>query len=748
MTSLTSSFSAPRAQLTSGFSLLHPRVQSLIRDEFGRLRPVQKQSLDPILGTEDDILIIAGTASGKTEAAWLPIFSSLLYAPPSGLGVVSVSPLKALIDNQVERLARYGRNLDLTVVPWHGDISASRKSKVMETPPAALIITPESLQGLMMNRRRDLSRIVTDLRFVVIDEVHAFAGTDRGLQLQSLLLQLEDLAGHRIRRVALSATVSTHKRMAEFVRPGGGSFVAVVAPVERPIELDVRVVGLLTKPPHFDRKAARTGDKIVDVHPRDGATGDRLEVARLIDAETRGKRALVFAGSRLAVEEMTVLLADEKVTGSRRPGRFAAHHGSLSAELRKHAEMIMHRESDAVTVCTSTLELGVDLPDLDIVVQVDTCLSVASLRQRLGRSGREEGRSSRLRCYCAEHQEPKRMVERLRTSIFQTAASIELIRENWVEPTDLADLGLSTLVHQTLCMLSNVEGSKPASVYDVLCVRGPWRRVTTGMFRELLSGLKAKGLIRQDDQGLLRLDEAGQTLTRRRDFCAVFATTAEYTVRHRGKLLGTLPTSYALAIGSTVAFGGRMWKVDSVHGNGWVVDVVPHASGLPPIFMGGMGQVHTRVRQQMRHLYAAHELPDFLDGQARSLGEQGQLAFAELDLGDCNLVPDGKSTLAALWVGDRQTATVNRWIEMRHPGFSPQPVQIGLALHADVAAARRLFEELLEDVPSADELARGVLGKDIAKFDGYLPEELLIIEHASRAFDVPGATRAIEVMLT
>lgn len=730
------------------FAQLHPRVQSLIRQDLGwkRLRRVQEEAIGPVLSADRDVLIIAGTAAGKTEAVWLPVFSSLVEHAPVALGVLCISPLKALIDDQTKRLSRYGKRLDLPVDGWHGDISASRKQRTLQTPPAALIITPESLQGLLMNRRDEVAPALAGLRYVVVDEVHAFAGTVRGQQLQSLLVQVERFAGRRVCRVALSATVSTPALVAGFLRPGEADKTVVVRSALKGPEIDVEVLGFRRRPPRFDRQSAKTGERDAEVHPRDAAAGDRWDIAQKIDRATRGKRALVFAGSRLGVEEMAVLLRDEEVTGTRRPERFHAHHGSLSRELRRSAESAIHETSDAVTVCTSTLELGVDLPDLDLVAQVDVCLSVAGLRQRLGRSGRIEHTRPTLRCYVAEDPGPGSIIDRLRASLVQTIASVELIvREDWVEPTDLADLGLSTLVHQVMACLVNQDGMLPGDLYRLLCVDGPWRRVAPAAFRAVLKALGTRGIIRQDGRQLLLLDEAGHALASRRNFLAVFATPAEYSLRAKGKELGTIPLSYPLAEGSTVAFGGRLWQVVSVRANGWVVDVQPHTHGLPPKFNGSFGQVHARVREEMRRVYAAHDVPTYLDGPARDLLTEGRMEFHELDLGRLRLVEerDG-TTLAALWTGDKQLVTLQRWIELRQPGLRPQTVQVGLMVHGGVNEVRDVLLGLLDDVPTGPDLARGVLNKHLDKYDHLLPEDLLSDEHASRTFDIPGAVAVLE----
>ena len=734
------------------FERLHPRVQDLVRTELGwrSLRPIQTAAIGPVLDAERDVLLIAGTASGKTEAAWLPVFSRLLSEPAAmAVGVLAISPLKALIDDQTRRLGRYGRSLDLRVDGWHGDVAHSRKLKMFDSPPRALVITPESLQSLALRRPTEFARMLSGLRYVVVDEVHAFAGTDRGAQLQSLLHLIERRLGRTVPRIALSATVSEPHLMTEFLRPGGGLGVAVLQPAGPPLDLDVRVHGFVTRPRGVSmRDAGNAGRDGVELHARDVAMGQRLEIAGQIDRDTRGRRCLVFAGSRLAVEEMTSLLRDEEVTGTRRPERYHAHHGSLSQELRKAAEAALHDTEDAVAVCTSTLELGIDLPDLDQVAQVDTCLSIAGLRQRLGRSGRRPGTRPTLRIYVSEVAEPgpNDLEQRLRADLVQNVASVELIAtDDWVEPTDPAPLRLSTLVHQTLALLADPDGVTARTMWEVLCGTGPWRRVSAERYAAILRSLAEHQLIRQDARGRLALDEAGLRLSSRRDFLAVFATPAEYTVRHEGRELGTLPFSYPLAVGAALVMGGRTWRVVEVKAGGWTVDVVPHHSGLPPKFKGGFGQVHRRVREAMRAVYGGASVPDYLDEQSAAFLAEGRAAFAGLGLSDRSIVEASGATLLALWTGDRELATVTRWMEMLRPGLVVDPGSVGLTIKAPAEDVQACVAQMLADVPpTALDLAQAGTTPPAGKYDQYLPADLLAAEFASRFLDVPGARRALE----
>lgn len=674
------------------FRLLHPQVQQLWKQQDWRtLRPIQQLSIPPVLKASSDVLIIAGTASGKTEAAWMPIFSRLLADPRRGIGVLCVSPLKALIDDQVKRLSGYGSVLGLVVEGWHGDISASRKKRILREPPAAVVITPESLQGLLLRHRDDLQSAAADLRYIVVDEVHAFIGTTRGQQLQSLLMDLQLLLKRPISVVALSATINEPRQVAEFLRPGRGGQATIEIDPASTNSFDVRVLG-------FKREKVTPSHQLAAAEKlaRNFASQDRLLIARDIDVHTRGKKALIFSGSRASVEELALLLRDKEVTGTSRPDRFCTHHGSLSHELRESAVQGMHDERDAVTVCTSTLELGVDLPSVDLVAQVDTCLTVAGLRQRMGRSGRQPGSRPSLRVYCAEVGTAPEPWGLLRPGLMQSIATIELMRnEEWVEPPDLRPLGLSTLVHQLLCFLHHTDGASQERVEKRLCRVGQWDRVPAEDFARLVAQLIRQNVVRKDERGRLVLDEAGHRLVGHRSFQTVFSTPVEYVVRHAGKELGRLPVSYPLATGSTLGFGGRLWQVIVAHEEHGLVDVMPHTSGLPPFFKGGFGHVHKRVRQQMREVYESDEVPQYLDELAAEMFCESREAYGQLGLDRTAAVDIGSErSLLALFSGDREHATIERWVRLVEPGLNAQQGPLGLVLPVSAREAHDLAVRL------------------------------------------------------
>jgi len=657
-------------------ALLHPRVRELVRGHLGwrYLREIQVDAARPVFTAEHDVLIIAGAAAGKTEAAWLPIFSRLLAAGGPGLGVLALNPLKAMIDDQVTRLSGYGRHLGLRVESWQGDIAPYRRVEALETMPDSLVITPETLHGLLIRKPVELTRAVANLRYIVIDEIHVLAGTDRGQQLQSLLHLLDARIGRPVPRIALSASVSEAGLIAEFLRPRAGKKVQVVHSVSSSgPDLDVEVHGFLAGPSGTTAGAGAPG-----------VPGPRSEIAARIDAVTRGRRALVFTADPAAAEEMVALLRDPRVTGTRRPERFLADHDGLPAEARRMAERTLQENDDTAVICTPALDLGADLPQLDLVVQADTGIALTALRQRLGRSGRRYGTRPTLRVYTTERDLAGggRPDDRLRAGLIQQIASIDLMQDDWVEPADLGPLGLSTLVQQTIVLAADPAGVSAQHAWKLLCQTGPWHRVNPGDYASIVRDLAVRGILRQDTHGRLHLAEAGQRLAGRREFVEVLVN-------------------------------------------------------------GSDGGVHRRVRERMRVIYEEAVVPGYLDPTAISLLVQGRAGYAAMNLGQERIVAVDGGTLLALWTGDRELATARRWIELCRPDAKITAIDIGLLVSMPPTQLRDVVRALLETKPTGLDLAAVVPNKKTAKFDEYVPEDLLTRDYASRFFDVPAARAAL-----
>lgn len=337
-----------------GFDRLHPSIQHHVVNSMGwrELRPLQEDAVDPILDGKS-CLLIAPTA-GKTEAAVLPILSRMLSDSWQGLSVLYVCPIRALLNNLEERLSFYcslvGRRCDL----WHGDVGQAARSAILREPPDILLTTPESLEAILISRRTDRSYFFGSLQAVIIDEVHAFAGDDRGWHLLAVLERIAELAGRRSQRIGLSATIGNPDEVLSWMTREASTDSRVISPADgAPVGADVQLdyVGSIENAAHV--------------------------VARL----HRGEKRLVFCDSRAQAERLASLLRGSGTS------TFVSH-SSLSVADRRQAERAFRESRDCVIVATSTLELGIDVGDLDRVLQLEAPTTVSSFLQRLGRTGR------------------------------------------------------------------------------------------------------------------------------------------------------------------------------------------------------------------------------------------------------------------------------------------------------------------------------------------------------------------------
>jgi len=338
----------------ASFELLHPAVQHHVVNSLGwrRLRPLQTATIEPILAG-DHLIATAPTAGGKTEAAVLPLLSRILSEDWRGLSVLYVCPLRALLNDLHQRLDRYGQLIGRRVGRWHGDVDQSERDRLLAEPPDILLTTPESLEAMLVSPRVPHERWFADVRAVVVDEVHAFAGDDRGWHLLAVLERITRIAGREVQRIALSATLSN------------------------PASLLAWLTATCRGPAQVVNPPAQTGPAEVTLDH----VGTLANAALVISRLHRGEKRLVFVDSRARAEQLAVALRSHDVT------TFVSH-GSLGAGQRSAAEQAFAENRDCVIVATSTLELGIDVGDLDRVIQIDAPPTVTAFLQRLGRSGR------------------------------------------------------------------------------------------------------------------------------------------------------------------------------------------------------------------------------------------------------------------------------------------------------------------------------------------------------------------------
>ncbi len=715
------------------FELLHPAVQRWIWErKWSELRDAQERTIPIILEGTRDVVIAATTASGKTEAAFLPIVSRLLNDGGEGLALY-VSPLKALINDLRLRLEELFGIGDMPVYPWHGDIAASKKTAFERNPRGALLITPESLESIFVRKGFYLPSIFQHLQYVVVDELHSFINTERGMQLMSLLQRLEATLARRVPRVGLSATLGDKRIAADFLRPNEGAGVEVVESKEAGQEIRVLVKGYCEPFASHSDDEATAPDKELDGLALVAVTRDLFNVLQ-------GSKNLVFANSRRRVEEFTdrlVRLCEDQG----RPNEFYAHHGSLSKVLREEVEEIL-KESDrpATAVCTSSLEMGIDIGQVRSVAQIDAPFSVASLRQRLGRSGRR-GEPAILRMYVTELELHSGLApqDTLRLDLFQAVAATQLLLQKWCEPPTTTRLHLSTLIQQILSLIAQYGGLTAEDAWQITCKSGPFREVDQAMFADVLRGLGQNDLIMQAPDGTLLHSSAGEHIVNHYSFYTAFWTSDEFKLVHGHNVLGSLPVSHPIPEKSLILFAGRRWRVVSLDDQRKVIEVVPAQGGRAPHFSGGGGIVHRRVHEEMKRLYSGVDRPAYLDSHANQLLSEGREQFARHTLASRSVVPHEGGCLLFLWAGDTIANTVLG--QLRSLGLTGLTFGVGLVLEDVTPEQLRSYLHNIVNCGPADStaLADSIPNQIIDRYDEYLRPELLSANYASGQLDPRGA---------
>lgn len=723
------------------------------------LREVQAKAVAPILTGATDVLISAATAAGKTEAFFLPACSALIESqgytkqnPDSGVGILYISPLKALINDQYRRLESLAELIDLQVTPWHGDSSQSQKNKQKKSPSGIILITPESLESLLIRDSGWVKQAFSQLKYIVIDEFHAFLGSERGQHLLSLLTRVEHVTERLdspIPRVALSATLGDLKSVPQSLRPNQSLPCTIIKDSGAKASIKVQIKGYI-EPSQLelgsDSEDINNDVKNIAIqYPYSAETKVCADLYRLC----RGGNHLVFANSRKRTETIAAELSD-LCERNIVPNEFFPHHGSLSKELREDLEKRLQKEALPTTaVCTMTLELGIDIGKVDTVVQVTAPHSVASLRQRLGRSGRRGG-SAVLRMLITEKEIDKdsSLTDSLRLELIQSLAMIRLlIVDKWFEPADMRLYHFSTLLHQVLATIGQWGGIRADQLYILLCKQGPFQQILPAHFKSLLIQMGEAQLITQLSSNQLVLDIVGERLVSHYTFYAVFKTPEEYRIVAGNKTLGTLPVETMLLPEQYIIFGGKRWQVNSVDIDKKVVDVSRvKGGGKPPAFGSGGMSIHDRVRQEMYdilrkgdyRIQVGEQKLDFADATARQLFLESIEAFNKSDLISKPVVEKDGNSYIFMWLGDKVVNTLKALLI--RDNFIVETYAGVICINKTESFQIYQFLQKLANnpLPTATELAKNVPNKMIEKFDEYLPDDLINIGYGAQVFDIEG----------
>ena len=729
-----------------------PFIQDYIfRSGWKSLRGVQNAAGEAIFMTDDNVLLTASTASGKTEAAFFPILTLLDEEPPGSVGVLYIAPLKALINDQFGRLNELCEEAGIPVHRWHGDVSQSQKRRLLKKPSGILQITPESLESLMINKHMEIPSLFGDLRFIVIDEIHSLLRGDRGLQTFCLIERMCKLAGCHPRRIGLSATIGNPEAAGEFLAAGSGRPTAIPRFESGKEVWRLSMEHFFNTDPQADEGKPVTAEAPPEEDPTDMAPKAADPGLGYIFEHTRGKKCLVFTNSREECESVCQVLRQYCEAGHE-PERFLIHHGNLSASYRESAEEEMKDDDSLMSVCaTATLELGIDIGRLERAFHIDAPFTVSGFLQRLGRTGRRGEPSEMWFVMREDHPEARAMLpELIPWYLIQGIALIQLyIEERFVEPPRVDRLPYSLLYHQTMSTLASCGEMTPAELASRVLPLACFHSVTADDYRLLLRHLLEIDHINRTENGGLIVGITGERVTNNYKFYAVFRENVEYTVHAGSEELGTIVKPPPA--GDKIAIAGRVWIVEEVDHKKREVYCSLVKGNIPAYFGDVAGDIHNRILERMFGVLSEEKKYPYLKRHAACRLQDARNTFLKAGMERRYLIPLGGKMWALFpWLGSYAFLALERFLKIRCgkrlglKGLNPsRPYYMQFTMKVTEEEFYKITEE--EAAVEFDPLELVYPGEVpvFEKYDEFVPEELVRKGFACGVLDIDGMKRRV-----
>lgn len=708
------------------FERLAPFIQEYIyQNEWEELRANQVAACEVIFDSDDNLLLSSGTASGKTEAAFLPVLTELYEHPSASVGVLYISPLKALINDQFKRLEQLLLDSNIPVTKWHGDASAARKNRLIKQPEGILQITPESLESLLTNKRGACLSLFSDLRFVIIDEVHYFMRDVRGIQLLCVLERLGHLTGVNPRRIGLSATLGDLSLAKKWLNTGTGR--ECVAPIseegKKRIRLHVeRFVNYADK-----RDMAENGEENGGSYA--GSSGDRAHYEYLFK-QTLDKKTIIFANSR---EEIEYIMANLRQIAlmNKAPDVYRVHHGNVSALLRENTEDEMKSEDEKiVTGATVTLELGIDIGSLDQAIQIGAPLSVSSFAQRLGRCGRR-GQVPQLLFTFTEsiRINSEDVLGPINWDFIRTIAIIELyIRDHWIEPIPPQNHAYNLLYHQTMSCLKSSGELSPAGLAQAVLSLESFKYITQEDYKKLLSHLLDLEQLQRTELGGLLIGRAGEPIVNSHKFLTVFLAPEYLLVKEENRTIGTVDKVYP--VGVRFALAGMSWETVDVNEKSKVI-FVKRVPGISVVDwdVDFDGEVHTVLVRKIRSILKGEEGYPYLSESCKERLQEIRYITQNSGILDNLITPLSDKKYAVFpWVGTRQLVTLHyallqRGIKNRIP--FPRCIYLEVMFNGSEETLAQVIEDIVQSDIDLYSLPLPAKIQIDGKYNEFVPQELL-----------------------
>jgi ATP-dependent helicase Lhr and Lhr-like helicase len=581
------------------YDLLSEPIRKYIRDKrWESLRPIQAAAISKIITTDNNYILASRTASGKTEAAFLPILSKTDFNS-TGVQVLYISPLIALINDQFYRIEDLCKDLEISVTKWHGEAKKSLKTNLIKNPNGIVLITPESLEAMFVNAPYNVSTLFGNLKYIVIDEIHSFLGVDRGLQLMSILSRIQQVNKSKIVTIGLSATI------------GDDNYIEAKRLIG-----DIDSTKIL-----LDRTKKVTEAKFK--YFKNSIAELSLDLLKDLYKETALNKVLIFPNSRGRTEEVAVKLRkiSDRVNGHK---FYYSHHSSVDKEIRESIEHFAksNERFNFCIACTSTLELGIDIGTVDKIVQIDSTHSVSSLVQRIGRSGRREGENSIVNLYATD-----------KWSLLQSLACWNLYKSDFLEPIGIAKKPFDILLHQLLSIVKQLSGCPRTELFNRIRLNPTFIEINETEINLLIDKLIELDYLENIDRELI-LGIGGENIVNSREFYSVFKTESTFKVYHKGQKIGDLQPNSQLKIDENIFLSARIWKIKDIDFQGFKIEVVPAPDGKKPKFFGGGGNIHRQIREEMLKILKSNENYSELDNSSSEIIAEMRHDFKDFKVND------------------------------------------------------------------------------------------------------------------
>lgn len=695
----------------SSFHMLCEPLKSKIINKLGwrQLTSVQEMTIPKIISGKNAI-VLAPTAGGKTEAAFFPILHKIYEENIKGTSVIYVSPIKALLNNQEERLKNLSSFIYGGVFKWHGDVSSYEKIKSLKEPPNILMITPESLEVILMSKKIDKEEFFKNIRFVVIDEIHSFASGERGIHLMAVIERIARYSQYDIQRIGLSATVGNPEVIGKWMQ-GSSQRDQIVIDPPKPITKKIIEIKVIKKCEDF-----------------------KAEVCKRI----YGKKSLFFSNSRSAAELIKKEIDETNVDTY-------VHHSSIDKQFRELAEEKFKLGNNTCIIATNTLELGIDIGNLDIVLQLDSPNTVSSFLQRLGRTGRRKGSTAH---YVFLPTKPEKLI--LSISILNLAI------KNWVEDVYVSKVSYDIMFHQILTMSFSEFGVDKNYIFEVLKNVYSFSGVSKDDYEDLIKFMLEKKYI-QIERNKVYIDIESERVFGRQNFMTLysaFETTKEFTVKFRNRPIGTLERWFVNALGENFQFilAGKYWQTDKIDYDKSIIHVVEAKTAMPPKWMSGEGLYSYELAQEILKVLSTDEDYLFLNSYEKSLlqDERYEAKAFRLEVGKLIVEETKDGYQFHTYAGNHINYTLAKSISMINTMIDTKSISWkGFKVVATDKVFKPSNEEILkliEDIRNDDnyfetisyKLKERVPDISLSKYQKYLPNDLRKRMLADYIYDFKG----------